>query len=69
MRAFMVRQTTEPEASEEEWTAVKECLALVAKSDDSLRRASHEFDQMRAIRRAAQRAQRYRHKEYRIGEE
>lgn len=47
MRAYMVRQTTEPETTEQERSAVKECLGTAASSDNSLRMASQEFDQMK----------------------
>lgn len=42
MRAYMVRQTTDQERS-----AVNECLASAASSDNSLRMASQEFDQIK----------------------
>lgn len=47
-RAYMVRQTTEPEATAEEREAVTECLGMVGNCDDNLRMASQEFDGMRA---------------------
>lgn len=49
-RAYMVRQTMEPEATAAEREAVTECLGMVGNSDDNLRMASQEFDGMRAAK-------------------
>ncbi|KAL1550808.1 hypothetical protein AAHA92_18726 [Salvia divinorum] len=58
-RAYMVRQTTEPTATEEERAAVSSCLGNIGNSDDSLRNAAQEFD----LFRAAKGEQRSIHKE------
>ncbi|KAG6429541.1 hypothetical protein SASPL_107593 [Salvia splendens] len=49
-RAYMVRQTTEPTATEKERSAVTSCLGDIGNSDDSLRNASQEFDLFRAAK-------------------
>ncbi|KAI3471058.1 hypothetical protein Pfo_027721 [Paulownia fortunei] len=49
-RAFMVRQSTDTEASAAERAALKHCLDKVGDSVDSLHQAAREFDEMRGTK-------------------